>query len=147
MQSKSLSQEKWKSTWRRQICVENQRPSKRRRRPCMEMGSPVLEAVRGWVEQGEYLNMGVSYCRVSKPKQGKGSMFIKQLPGVCVRVWICWERYIGWGQSRILWYQIQNYAGRIFTQRHAHTHVHFPDSVQWEELRNNEYIQVSYIGF
>ena len=68
----------------------------------------------------------------------KGSKFIKRLPGVGVRVWICWERHMGWGQSRVLWYQSQSYAGRILTQRHAHAHVRFPDSVQWEELGNNE---------
>ena len=34
-----------------------------------------------------------------------------------------------------------------YTHKGMHTHVHFPDSVQWQELGNNEYIQVSYIGF
>ena len=29
------------------------------------------------MEQGKYLNMGVSHCRVSNPKQSKQSMFIK----------------------------------------------------------------------
>ena len=57
------------------------------------------------------------------------------------------EIHMDWGQFRILWYQSTSYAGRIHTQRHAHTHVHFPDSAQWQELGNNEYIQVSCIGF
>ena len=91
--------------------------------------------------------MGVSHCRVSNPKQSKRSMFIKQLPGGWESEYVAKDIHMGWGQFRILWHQSQSYAGRIHTQRHAHTHVQFPDSVQWRELGNNEYIQVSYIGF
>ena len=57
MQSKSLSAEKPKSTWRRQMCVESQRPSKRRRasmhgsgQPCV--GSYRLSGTRGVSEHG-----------------------------------------------------------------------------------------------
>ena len=57
MQSKSLSPENWKSTCRRHICVENQRPSKRRRasmngrgQPCV--GNKRLSGTRGVSEHG-----------------------------------------------------------------------------------------------
>ena len=46
------------------------------------------------------------------------------------------EIHMDWGQFRILWYQSKSYAGRIHTQRHAHTHMHtsqtLPNVRNWE---------------